>query len=92
MSDKRIDLALQKFTTDTREEIAQSDSIYKLQEEKVLEAEEKYKALNLSEEAREIIEKYADEIAALEQRYADLSYLAGIKDALVIFEGIGVLK
>ncbi len=92
MSDKMIDLALQKFTTDTREEMAQSDSVYKLQEEKILELEEKYKALNLGEEDRAIVEKYIEEVVALEQRYADLSYLTGIKDAMIIFEGTGVFK
>lgn len=92
MSDKIIDLGLSEFMTKTREEFAKRDNLYGEQERMTTEAEKKYEALELQAETKEIIEEYIEKMRNLEQQYADISYMAGMKDAVLILSSLGLLK
>lgn len=92
MSNKIIDLGLSNCMTKTREEFAKKDKLYVEQERMVTEAEKKYVALGLSAEEKEIIEEYIQKIRELEQRYADISYMAGMRDGFLILSSLGLLN
>lgn len=92
LSDKIIDLSLGNFMTKTREELARKDNLYVKQEKMITEVEKKYEALKLPAEQKEIIERYIQKIRELEQQYADISYMAGMKDAFLILSSLGLLR
>lgn len=92
MSDKILDLGLSGFMTKTREEFAKKDNSYGEQERMTTEAEKKYEALQLQADAKEIVDEYIEKMRNLEQQYADISYMAGMKDAFLILSSLGLLK
>lgn len=91
-SDKMIGLGFSKFMMRTREEFAKKDNSYIEQEKKCTEAEKKYEALTLADKEKEVVEKYIQKIRELEQQYGDLSYMAGMRDGIVLLSNLGLLK
>ncbi|MGN0466272.1 MAG: hypothetical protein ACI4F9_07990 [Lachnospiraceae bacterium] len=85
-------LELTKLMMNTREKLAQGDPIYIKQEKIVEEIEKKYKTIELSVEKKEIIEKYIEEIRTLEQQYADISYISGMRDMITFLNRLGLLN
>ncbi len=92
MDDKIIDLGLSNWMTKTKEEFAKKDKVYIEQERMTTEAEKKYVDLGLSAEEKEIIEEYIQKTRELEQRYADISYMAGMRDGFLILSSLGLIK
>ena len=68
----------------TRNQYAKTDSVYKMELEKL-------ENLPLEKEARSKIDAYIQSLEKLDGRYADLSYLAGIRDACFWAAKIGLL-
>lgn len=85
-------LELTKLMMNTREKLAQGDPIYIKQEKIVEEIEKKYKTIELSVEKKEIIEEYIEQIRTLEQQYADISYISGMRDMITFLNRLGLLN
>ena len=75
----------------TRNQYAKTDSVYKMELEKLEKLLKEYENLPLEKEARSKIDAYIQSLEKLDGRYADLSYLAGIRDACFWAAKIGLL-
>ncbi len=85
-------LGIGTFMNKSREEMAKRDIIYQEKEKKLIDVEKAYISLELSEQAREIIDEYIAQTEELEAKYADISYVAGMRDTLVLLGNMGLLK
>ena len=75
----------------TRNQYAKSDTVYKMELEKLEKLLKEYENLPLEKEVRNKIDAYIQSLEKLDGRYADLSYLAGIRDACFWAAKIGLL-
>lgn len=73
----------------TRNQYAKTDSVYKMELEKLLR---EYEDLPLGKEVRSKIDAYIQTLEKLDGRYADLSYIAGIRDACFWAAKIGLIS
>ena len=65
----------------TRNQYAKTDSVYKMELENLEKLLREYEDLPLEKEVRSRIDAYIQSLEKLDGRYADLSYIAGIRDA-----------
>ncbi len=75
----------------TRNQYAKTDSVYKMELENLEKLLREYEDLPLEKEVRSRIDAYIQSLEKLDGRYADLSYLAGIRDACFWAAKIGLL-
>lgn len=75
----------------TRNQYAKTDSVYKMELENLEKLLREYEDLPLEKELRSRIDAYIQSLEKLDGRYADLSYLAGIRDACFWAAKIGLL-
>lgn len=76
----------------TRNQYAKSDTVYKMELEKLEKLLREYEDLPLEKEVRSRIDAYIQSLEKLDGRYADLSYIAGIRDACFWVAKIGLLS
>ena len=67
------------------------NTVYKMELEKLEKLLKEYENLRLEKEARSRIDAYIKSLEKLDDRYADLSYIAGIRDACFWAAKIGLL-
>ena len=87
-----INSALGMFMDKTRDKIVVADKEYKEESIKEEQRRQKYLNLNLNNKERKIIEKYVTQIENRCGRVADHSYMAGVKNAIELMNGLGLLK
>ena len=75
----------------TRNQYAKTDSVYKMELENLEKLLREYEDLPLEKEVRSRIDAYIQSLEKLDGRYADLSYIAGIRDACFWSAKIGLL-
>ena len=75
----------------TRNQYAKTDSVYKMELENLEKLLREYEDLPLEKEVRSRIDAYIQSLEKLDGRYADLSYIAGIRDACFWAAKIGLL-
>lgn len=75
----------------TRNQYAKTDSVYKMELENLEKLLREYEDLPLEKEVRSRIDAYIQSLEKLDGRYADLSYIAGIRDAYFWAAKIGLL-
>lgn len=80
------------FMDQSRDELMWGDEIHKKAREEEDEWEKKVKELGLSKKQDKVIDKYISSIFTVTQRYADISYMAGIKDTVGMLVSLGMLK
>ena len=76
----------------TRNQYAKTDSVYKMELENLEMLLREYEDLPLGKEVRSKIDAYIQTLEKLDGRYADLSYIAGIRDACFPDSTIGLIR
>lgn len=87
-----VNTALGMFMDKTRDKIIVGDKGYEEESLKEEKRRQKYLELDLTEKERKTIDKYVAQIEYRCARAADLSYMAGIKNAIELMNGLGLLK
>lgn len=89
---KIIDMGMGQFMDNSRQELIVNDEIYLKDIEDEGELEEQYMSLRLPDKERILINDYIECVKTCDNRYSDISYMAGIKDTVRIFTYLGLLK
>lgn len=89
---KLMNQSMGSFMDESRFRISQRDEVYQKDEQDLGEIEKKFIALNLSEDHRRVIEDYIACLQTADSRYADLSYMAGIEDAVSLLKTLNLIK
>lgn len=81
----QIIMELERFMDRSIQELAMSDETYRkdVRDEKALE--ERYESLDLTKSQKMLINDYIACMKSAASRYSELSYAAGIRDAIRIF-------
>lgn len=87
-----LNMTMEQFMSETREELVESDEIYLKDCADERDLEKRYEELDIPPKQRMLIDDYMACADTARQRYADISYIAGIKDALKMCVHLGVLK
>ncbi|EOS21356.1 hypothetical protein C806_04339 [Lachnospiraceae bacterium 3-1] len=94
--DKLIDDLLKKglgnFIDRSRDALIWDDEIYQKCSREEDVAEEKCLNMNLTKGQKKIIMNYVSDVRATDHRYADLSYLAGVKDTVGMLVSLEMIK
>lgn len=80
------------FMDHSRDGLMWEDEIHKKAREEEDEWEKKVKELGLGREQEKVIDKYISSIFTVTQRYADISYMAGIKDTVGMLVSLNLIK
>lgn len=83
---------LGNFIDRSRDALIWDDEIYQKCISEEDETEEKYLDMGLTKGQKKIIKQYVSDIRATEHRYADLSYLAGVKDTVGMLVSLDMIK
>ena len=89
---KLMDAGFGEYIDLTRREILAHDDEYQNMVKQTNLSEEDYLNLDLDESQKCIINKYIESIQTESFRYADLSYFAGVKDAVALMMSLGLLS
>lgn len=83
---------LGNFIDRSRDSMIWDDEIYQkcMREEDV--SEEKCLNMGLTKGQEKVIKHYVSDIRATEHRYADISYMAGIRDTVGMLVSLGLIK
>ena len=75
-----------------REKIVESDEYIRQDMDDLRELEERYTSMNLPYMIRRVIDDYIACLESKSERYADLSYVRGMGDAISLLKNIGALN
>lgn len=81
-----------RLMDESRDEMAMSDEIYKADREAENELEKRYESLSLTREQRIIVNDYIACTSTVNHRYADISYMCGIKNTVEILVSLELIK
>lgn len=90
--EKLIDMGMGNFMDVSRDEMAMADEIYKADREAENELEQRYESLGLTREQRIIVNDYIACTSTVNHRYADISYMCGIKNTVELLISLGLIK
>ena len=76
----------------TREQILQNDDEYLSLEEKRARMEDSFLHIDQYAEAMKLVSEYIDIVQQVDMRFADVSYLAGVKDTISLMAGLGFFE
>ena len=77
---------------ESREELARADATYNHDLKDEAELDQRYERLSISREQRMVIDDYIACTATVNHRYAEISYVAGIRDAVAMLVSLGLIK
>ena len=83
---------LGNFIDKSRDALIWDDEEYQKCSREEDEAEEKCLNMGLTKGQKKILKQYVSDIRATEHRYADLSYLAGVKDTVGLLVSLKMIK
>lgn len=83
---------IEKMMMERREKIVESDEYIRQDMDDLKELEERYSNMNLPYRLRRVIDDYIACLETKSERYADLSYIRGMGDAISLLKNIGVLN
>ena len=83
---------MRRFMDTSRDELAQRATAYQYDCKDKQELEQRYESLSLSITQRMVINDYIACTATVSHRYADISYMAGIRDAVGMLISLGLIK
>ena len=86
---KMMDMGMQQFMDKSRRELSMSDETYLQDNEDEKELERKYMELDLEKSQRLLVNDYSACMRTVLNRYADICYMAGIKDAVKMMNQLG---
>lgn len=81
-----------RLMDESRDEMAQTDEIYKADRQAENELEKCYESLELTREQRIIINDYIACVSTVNHRYSDIAYMAGIKNTVELLVSLGLIK
>lgn len=89
---KITNMGMEQYMNDSRQELAIADEIYlnDITDEK--ELERRYENLDLTTHQKILINDYIACVKSADSRYSDISYMAGIKDAVKMFDYLELLN
>lgn len=90
--DKLLEMGMGQFMDHSRQDLIMTDEVYLKDIEDEGELEQRYITLDLPEKERILINDYIACVKTCDNRYSDISYMAGIKDAVRMFTYLGLLK
>lgn len=76
----------------SREQLLEKDEIFLRDKKDSRELEQRYMELDLTQQQRIIIQDYIACIQTTGNRYGDISYMAGVRDAVRMFFDLDLLK
>lgn len=76
----------------TRDKLCLLDETFQQDEKDLDELTKRYMELNLPKKEKMIIEDYIACMQTVDARYADISYVAGIEDAIYILKKLDLIK
>lgn len=85
-------LGLGKMIEMSRQELISKDEQFQQLENEMSEFEFLYSHLDLEGEQGKIIKSYVESLNRVRGAYGDISYAAGIKDAVQLLNSLGLLK
>ena len=77
---------------ESRDEMAQADEVYLSDRKDEDELEKRYESLDLTREQKIIINDYIACASTVNHRFADISYMCGVKHAVGLLASLGVIK
>lgn len=83
---------MRRFMDTSRDKLAQRDAAYQYDCKDKEELAQRYESLFLSRAQRMVINDYIACTATVSHRYADISYMAGIRDAVGMLTSLGLIK
>lgn len=90
--EKLIDMGMGNFMDVSRDEMAMADAIYKADREAENELEKRYENLGLTREQQIVVNDYIACTSTVNHRYADISYMCGIKNTVELLISLGLIK
>ena len=81
-----------QYMDHSRQDLIMTDEVYLKDIEDEGELEQRYMRLDLPDKKRILINDYIACVKTCDNRYSDISYMAGIKDAVRMFVYLGLLK
>lgn len=89
---KLMHMGVRGFIDESRQKLAMEDERYLQDAADEYDPEQRYGELDLSRKQRVLIDDYIGCVKTVGDRYSNISYIAGFKDAVVIFAQLGLLK
>lgn len=89
---KMIDMGLGNLMDQSRDELVAADQSYQKNSLREEEAERRILGLGLTEEQQAALDDYLDCVRVGNHMFADLSYLAGVRDSINFLAAIGAIK
>lgn len=83
---------IEKMLGERREKIMESDEYIRQDIEDLKELEERYASMKIPYMFRRVIDDYIACMESKSERYADLSYIKGMGDAISLLKNVGALK
>ncbi len=80
------------FMDRSRDALAWADETYLNDRRDEKELERRYEGLDLTNEQRKVINDYVACILTSNHRYADISYMCGVRDTVSILVSLGLIK
>lgn len=90
--DELISRGLGRLMNESRDALAQTDEIYQKDCRDADLLERQYKKLDLTEEQKMLIYDYMACTSTVSHRYADISYMCGIKDTVSMLASLELIK
>lgn len=90
--DKLIETGTAQFMDESRRELLMSDEIYLKDESDEKDLEQRYESLSLTKEQRMLVNDYMACMRSADARCSDISYMAGMRDAVRILKSMGALR
>lgn len=90
--DKLINMGIRDFIDESREKLALEDEVYLIDKRDEDALGQRYLELDLPRNQRVLIDDYIACVKTAGIRYSDISYIAGIKDAVKMSAQLGLLK
>ena len=76
----------------TRNKLCAADEIYQQDEKDLEELSRRYLELNIPKQDRRLINDYIACLQTVDGRYADISYIAGMEDAIFVLKQLDLIK
>lgn len=87
-----LEMHLGNIMDQSRDELTLADERCKQGERELRVLEKRYMDLNLGETDKKLIDDYTACLQTVDQRNADLSYIAGVRDTVRLLHSLDLLK
>lgn len=87
-----MDMGMKQFMDKSRKELSMSDAVYLEDCKDERELEQRYMELDLTRRQRMLVNDYVACTQTTYNRYAEISYVTGVKDAIKMLFQLGLLK